>query len=91
MTFLFGGLLIIGGTFVLFGAISGRLAAMIGAIVGIGEQSSGGGPLINPLPGIPYTSDPWATGDPTSGGSAGGTLEPAPPEPVIPELPPVTP
>lgn len=37
MIYLFGGLLIVSGTLVVFGAVSGRLAAMLGAIVGIGQ------------------------------------------------------
>lgn len=41
MVYLVGGLLVVSGSLVIYGAITGRLATMLGALIGVGKPASG--------------------------------------------------
>lgn len=55
MKFLLGGLIVTIGGLVVYGAISGHLAQMMGAIVGIGAQTSGTSKGKSKIPGNPFS------------------------------------
>ena len=62
---------------------------MLGAMVGIGQVTTSGGPLMVPTPGVKYTGDSWSSPPGTTPTSIGTPTAPEIGNPSVPELPPV--